>query len=261
MSYKDHNSEIYPDNLPNEWYKEAFSIWYKVVYSHRNVKEAQKQVKFLASLIPISLSTKILDLCCGYGRHIRFLSKLSNFVVGVDLSSELLTQARAQNENLAEFICADVRSLPFHENSFDIVLSLFTSFGYFYTDEENYNHLKNLASVLKCKGYFVLDYFNPNKVKLSKKHSSTKKVNDLIIREVKWLDDKNNRINKNVTIEDIKGNILKSYIETVKIYEFSQIEEMLIKCGIIVQDVYGDYSGSEFTNKSPRLIIIARKYA
>lgn len=244
-----------------EWFIEAFTPWYKLVYSHRDEREAQKQVEFLASLIPIFSSTKILDLCCGYGRHIKFLSKLSNFVVGLDLSSELLREAKINNQNSAEFVCGDVRALPFRENSFDIVLSLFTSFGYFISDEENFCHLKNSAEVLKYNGYFVLDYFNPTKVKLSKKHSSYKTIENLIIRETKWFDKETNRINKEVIIENTQGDTLKSYLETVKIYEPFEIENMLERCKISIIGVYGNYSKSKFDTKSPRLIIIGKKHA
>lgn len=45
------------------------------------------------------------------------------------------------------------------KNKFDIVLLLFTSFGYF-SDEENFRVLKNVYAALKPSGHFVLDVPN-----------------------------------------------------------------------------------------------------
>ncbi len=260
MSYKKQKNLNNTNLNIKDWFIEAFSYWYKIVYSHRDEKEAQKQVKFLTSIIPISKSSKILDLCCGYGRHIKFLTKLSYYVIGLDLSKELLIEAQKYIGNSASLICGDVRFLPFKEKSFDIILSLFTSFGYFSSDEENFLYLKNSSHVLKNNGYLILDYLNPQKVKISKKHSTTKLIKNLVLHETKWFDKKLSRINKEITIKNKSGSLLKSYIESVKVYDLSQIKQMLTKCNINIINLFGDYSFTEFNDESPRLIVIGKKH-
>lgn len=260
MSYKKQKNLNSTNPNTQNWFIEAFSHWYKIVYSHRDEKEAQKQVKFIASIIPISKSSKILDLCCGYGRHIKFLTELSEFVIGLDLSKELIIEAQKNNGYSASLICGDVRFLPFKEKSFDIILSLFTSFGYFSSDEENFLYLKNSSHVLKTNGYLILDYLNPQKVKISKRHSSIKITKNLVLHETKWFDKKLSRINKEVIIKNKNGTPLKSYIESVKVYDFSQIKQMLTECNIDIINVLGDYSFTEFNDKSPRLIVIGKKH-
>ena len=63
----------------------------------------------------------------------------------------------------AHFEVHDMRE-TFIEKEFDYVFNLFTSFGYFETDEENLKVLKAAAANLKSEGIFVLDFLNVKKV-------------------------------------------------------------------------------------------------
>ncbi|MBD3183627.1 methyltransferase domain-containing protein, partial [Candidatus Poribacteria bacterium] len=121
-----------------EWYEKWFGEEYKLVYPHRNEEEAFEQVEFLKSHIDIPEGARILDLCCGCGRHAVELKRQGYDVVGVDLSDELLKMAcdRAEEcELIMQFIKCDMREIPY-KNEFDLVVNFFTSFGYFDTDEE-----------------------------------------------------------------------------------------------------------------------------
>ncbi len=76
------------------------------------------------------------------------------------LSENLLSIAKqtADDENLSiNFIHSDIRNFTSNEK-FNLVLNLFTSFGYFETDEENFSVLQKAYDLLDDDGYFVLDY-------------------------------------------------------------------------------------------------------
>jgi ubiquinone/menaquinone biosynthesis C-methylase UbiE len=97
------------------------------------VTAAKNEARFVEQILKITKS-RVLDLACGYGRHSRHLAG-RNTVVGLDLSHLYLTQAKSGMPVLAaqKFhpVCADMRQLPFAGSSFDAVLLLFNSFGYF----------------------------------------------------------------------------------------------------------------------------------
>jgi SAM-dependent methyltransferase len=64
---------------------------------------------------------RALDVACGTGRHTRRLVELGHSVVGVDYTPAMLRRARASVDG-AEFVDADLRSLPFANASFDLVV-------------------------------------------------------------------------------------------------------------------------------------------
>ena len=65
-----------------------------------------------------------LDYGCGAGRSTRFLKHLGFNVVGVDVSGEMLEQARSK-DMLGEYHHIPSGHLPFEDSAFDLVFSSF----------------------------------------------------------------------------------------------------------------------------------------
>jgi len=66
---------------------------------------------------------KILDLGCGTGRFSRLFSSMGGRVVSVDVSREMLLQARKQR-SAEVYVEGTILSLPFKENAFDLTVSI-----------------------------------------------------------------------------------------------------------------------------------------
>jgi ubiquinone/menaquinone biosynthesis C-methylase UbiE len=64
---------------------------------------------------------RALDAACGTGRHARWLAERGHEVFGVDATPEMLARAR-ENVPRASFEQADLRALPFANDSFDLVV-------------------------------------------------------------------------------------------------------------------------------------------
>ncbi len=243
----------------NDWYLEAFGKWYPVVYQHRDEKEAEKQVNFVYSELKLKENSKILDLCCGYGRHLRFLKQKIPFTIGADLSVDLLKQAKDLFSNKIYLVRCDVRFLPFQSNTFDAVLNLFTSFGYFENDNENIQQIQQVSTVLKPGGYFFLDYLNPIQAQKIKMFHTAKKVQDYTIDETRWYEHVSKLLKKKVEVYNDNKQLMTSYTESIKIYSIEEITEMLAKQNLLILETYGDYQKEKFTDESLRLIIISKK--
>jgi SAM-dependent methyltransferase len=116
------------------WYEDE-AFWrdnYEVMFSHEVFGRAAEDIDPLLALSGND-PRRVLDLCCGPGRHTIPLAQKGLEVTGVDLSSFLLDKARenARAPHVTpEFIRADMRSFV-RQNAFDAVLNLYTSFGYF----------------------------------------------------------------------------------------------------------------------------------
>jgi ubiquinone/menaquinone biosynthesis C-methylase UbiE len=81
------------------------------------------------ALRPLGPFGRGLDLCCGTGAGMLVLDSLCQGpIMGVDLSRGMLARARSAHAD-AEWVRADVRSLPFAE-AFDLVVS-FGALGHF----------------------------------------------------------------------------------------------------------------------------------
>ncbi|MGH0945622.1 class I SAM-dependent methyltransferase [Bacillus mycoides] len=238
-----------------EWYKKAFQKDYLKIYSHKTDFEAKKELEILLSSISLKSKSKILDLCCGNGRHSRWIEKQGFQVTGVDLSTALLQEAIRLSPAQILYLSCDMRSLPF-TSEFDLIIQLFTSFGYFSNDEENNLVLKNVYKSLKMNGYYILDYLNPNYIKKNIIPYSKSSKGNVEIFEHRQI--KNNFIIKDIIIEEF-GQIRK-YQEKVKLYPFVKLKRMLEAINFDINLVYGDYDGSIFNEHcSKRMIFICKK--
>ena len=144
--------------MDRSWYRRWFGESYKKLYPHRDVMEAEAQVRFVLRELPVTPEWRILDIGCGQGRHLEILRRRGHpYCLGLDLSLPLLRDARAAGLMAAR---GDMRYLPFRRAGFDLVTSFFTSFGYFATFEEDVETLAQFVSVLKPGGFLFLDLIN-----------------------------------------------------------------------------------------------------
>lgn len=236
------------------WYEESFGEDYLLVYRHRSNQDASFEVEQVISWLKLSSSDLILDLCCGTGRHSRALLKKQLHVVGFDLSTTLLTHAVQETEKeglVLPFVHGDMRRLPFVNQSFDVVVNLFTSFGYFTKDEDNLRVLTEIARVLKPRGRMIIDYVNHAVIKKHLVPESVREENGVRIIEQREI--KGEYVIKQITVKDSKGE--RKYLEQVKMYTLEQMMDLFKQAGIKITDIYGDFKGCTYSPQSDRMII------
>ncbi len=243
-----------------EWYIRAFEKWYPIIYRHRDSNEAREQVEFACTELQLHKDSKVLDLCCGYGRHLEFLDKKVSFTVGLDLSIYLLNRAQDLNVHRISLVRGDVRYLPFFSYTFDAVLVFFTSFGYFKRHEENIQQLEQISYVLKNGGKFLFDYLNPLQVQKIKDIETEKKYKSYVIKENRCYNEKTKELKKYVRIYLNDSKQEDSYTEIVKVYSLDELIKMFSSNKLNIQRIYGSYQKDRYTDDSPRLIIIGSKH-
>lgn len=241
------------------WFEDWFgSNEYLSVYNHRDDEDAEKLLNTLLKFIDVPEGAEVLDAACGAGRHSIMLAKKGYSVTGFDLSERLLKIARnrAAEENLGiEFIRADIRSFS-SKKTFDLILNIFTSFGYFEKDEENFAFFDKLNRLLKDDGYFVFDFLNKNYLEEKLIPYSEKKIDGKNVYEERKIE--KGRVVKKITIET--NGDKKEYSESVKLYSSKEIIERIEAGKLEIAEVLGNYGGDPFNkNKSERLIVIAQK--
>ncbi|NTV06111.1 MAG: methyltransferase domain-containing protein [Chlorobiaceae bacterium] len=251
-------------NTPSIWFKEWFNHpLYLEVYSHRNNDEAASCIQTILSHTGLELkdpaSLSILDIACGAGRHALELARLGYTVTGNDLSPFLLEEARKEalnNKLQLKLTCCDMRNIP-PSGLFDLVVQLFTSFGYFDLKEDDLLVLSKAYGALKYGGWYVLDLLNPSPLARNLVSHSSRTVGDLTILEERAFD--NDRITKQITITPHVGETL-IFSESVRLYGREEIQVMLQGAGFTVAEITGNYNGEPFIeNDSPRMMLFCRK--
>lgn len=239
------------------WYQNWFGNDYLKVYSHRDKNEAIQLVELIFSNTQLLPDARILDVGCGQGRHLSIFAEHHFKITGIDLSSVLLRIAKENNENnpTANFLQADMRHLPL-KSKFDLILNLFTSFGYFEKDEENQSVLEQIHQLLNKNGSFVFDYFNSDYIKNTLIPKHKKEVGEILVKQERYIE--NSRIKKK--IELTKKGKKTTYFESVKLYSPDEIYEMLRSVKLKINNVFGNYDGSAFELNSPRLLVFGENF-
>jgi len=243
----------------NEWFEEWFeSPEYLKVYKKRDNIDAEQLVSFICKNLLLVPGIRVLDLACGAGRHAILFAERGFEVIGVDLSKNLLEVALKNVEESKlniNFIRSDIRNFM-HNEKFDLIVNLFTSFGYFRNDEENFVIFKKASEMLKPEGFFVFDYFNSVYLKENLIPYSCDEFDNFSVEQFRSI--VNYRVEKKIVVSD--GCESKTYSESVKLYSPAELLIHLNNMGFDKIGLYGDYKGSIFDEKkSQRFLAICQK--
>ena len=243
------------------WFKSWFSSpFYEKVYTHRNQKEAQELLEWLFKIIPYDSSSSVLDLACGSGRHALLFAMRGYCVTGIDLSWQAIKYARAKAKEMGisniRFIHQDMRR-PI-DGVYNLIVNLFTSFGYFDTEEEHHRVLINIWNCLKPQGWVIFDYLNPQYLKDNLVPFERIEDNELYIELHRQM--KDDYVIKNIDIKEKKNKKTYFFYEKVKLLDIYWFKKHLEGVGLKIQNVYGNYQGHRYKIKeSSRLIVVAVK--
>ena len=233
------------------WYQEWFGEEYLELYSNRDEHEAKRQVAFFQQQFG-AIPGHVLDLACGMGRHIQELRTLGYRPVGCDLSYTML-RAGLTEYGAMPVARADMRSLPFCNGSFGGLVNFFTSFGYFATEDENGQVVREMARVLEGGAPFLFDYLNVHRELQKLVQRETRDTPSGPVQIERWFDSSDRSFNKRMTI----GH--RRYLERVRGYDLDEISMMFTFGNLIIRKAYGDFDGSPFNRESPRLILVGAK--
>jgi len=138
--------------LDDEFWRNFGSLMFNDDTFARGAREVQQLLEWLGG-DPRS----VLDLGCGPGRHALPLADAGLCVTAVDTSRTLLAQLEAARGGRAiETVEADMRTFR-RDRAFDLVVIMWTSFGYFDDEADHRRVLDNVRASLKPGGRLVLD--------------------------------------------------------------------------------------------------------
>ncbi|MEH6309117.1 class I SAM-dependent methyltransferase [Olivibacter sp. CPCC 100613] len=250
------------ENKEPTWY-ERENDWVlrkSIIFNKHLIKLTFLEVARILKLIgQIPNSGKILDLCCGIGRHALEFARKGYQVTAVDITKDYLDTAKlkAEKEGLdITFIRENMRDFC-APNSFDLIVNLCTSFGYMDTIEEDLQVLRNVHSSLKQNGIFLMELLGKEVIARNfKENEEFEEDGKKVVAESRIVDDWNKLICKR-TIFDNDGP--KQITVAHRLYSAKELTTYLFQIGFRDINVFGDFGGNPYDSYAKSMIITARK--
>jgi len=240
---------------PN-WWRNIFNSLY--LKTDGDVVEDQKitseEADLFLSILKISPEDRMLDLCCGQGRHSLELTRRGfKFIEGLDRSHYLIQKAKAQakKEGLnVRFREGDARKLPYAFDTFDVVLILGNSFGYFETIEDDLRVLKEVFRVLKPWGRLLIDVADGGYLKESFQPRSWEWIDKkfFVCRERSLSLDEQRLISREV-ITHVEKGVIADQFYAERLYSKESLPQPLKASGFSDITFHGEFSPDSQRNQ------------
>lgn len=224
-------------------------------------ERTEGEVDFIERALGLAPGSRVLDLCCGHGRHSLLLAGRGYDVTGVDFSERALGLARRRTRRAGlavRWMKRDMRRITFREE-FDAVINIFTAFGYFESDAANEGVLHRVAAALKPGGIFLIDTINRESLVRSYADSRSRHSEDgTVMLEESSLDLLGGR-NRSEWIAFAPDGSRRQGRVDLRVYTLRELVGMLERAGLSFRQVWGAFDGRDYSLDSRRMIVLAVK--
>lgn len=225
-------------HLPEEWWRQLFDSLYLMTDGDvvESVANTRHEIDLLLEATGAQPTDRIIDLCCGQGRHALELARRGfRSVTGIDRSRYLvrLARRRAAAEKLpVAFREADARAFRVPEGSQDMVCILGNSFGYFSDETEDSRVLAAVARALRSGGTLVLDITDGDwmRERFDARTWEWIDKNHFVCRERSLSSDGQRLVSREVIVHDDRGVIADQFYAE-RLYSESRLRQLLDDAG------------------------------
>lgn len=240
-------------------------------------REARREVAALRELLGLSLSDRILDLGCGWGRHLALLRDAGHGLVGLDVSPALLALAPATpveeraaagadpaetgplpGAGSASLVAGDMRRLPLADASFDVVLNLATSLGLFLEDAAAVEALAEARRVLRPGGRLLVEGMHRDDVVAGFAPRASWTLEDgTKVRARRRFDAVAGVSHEVLRWKGPLGSGEKRH--ALRIRTATELAGLVHGAGLVVRGAWGGWGGQRFRHDSERLVLLAER--
>ena len=225
-------------HLPSDWWQSLFNSLYLKTDGDvvENDNNTAREIDLLVQSAGLERNDRILDLCCGQGRHAIELSRRGfQHVTGIDRSRYLIRLARRRARGLGLPVTwheGDARRFRLAPQSFHCVALMGNSFGYFDREEDDVAVLQAVKRALRPGGTLAMDLADGEHMRANFERRSWEWIdeNHFVCRERSLARDGRRLITREVVVHAEKG-VLADQFYAERLYNRPQIEALLAQVG------------------------------
>ena len=254
--------------VPPQWWQTLFDDIY-LITDARSVCDqhvTSVEIDLVCSLLKLTPSHRILDLCGGHGRHSMELFRrgITNCTL-VDYSSFLVEQAKkeARKQGMAiQCVRADARKTGLSPESFDAVIIMGNSLGYGESEEWDLRIFQEAKRLLCEGGRLLVDVADGSWVRRSFNPRTWHEIgDDVIVCRVREL--LNDRVHVREIVLSRKRGLLRDQGYSIRFYNSSSMKRLFEMTGFTGIEVHRDFSPhlceGDYGFMNNRMVIVGRK--
>jgi D-alanine-D-alanine ligase len=244
------------EHVRSDWWRNLFNSLY--LKTDADVVDDQditrQEIDVVIDALKPAMGDRILDLCCGQGRHSLEMARRGfHKVEGLDRSHYLIQRGKSQarKEGLpVKFREGDARKLPFPTDAFDVVAILGNSFGYFDTVEDDLRVLKEVCRVLKPWGKLLIDVTDGDYVRSNYQARSWEWIDKkhFVCRERSLSADQQRLISREV-INNVEEGVLADQFYAERLYTPETLGTLMKEAGFTEPTVHSSFSPNSQRNQ------------
>lgn len=246
-----------------DWHEkdDLWDIIAPVIFDEEEWENAIRDVKNIIELTKLKPGSFVADIGCGSGRHSIAMARSGFRVLGVDRTLKCLEEARnrAEKEKLgddAKFVQEDMREFC-RPNTFDLIINLGTSFGYFEDPKDDIVILSNICRSLKPGGVFILDIMGKEALARNFYERDWFERDDMLFLEERF------PIKDWTWVENhwiiIRKNERKDAVFKYRLYSAAEMQSLLHEAGFQTVKIYGSLKGAPYDHLAKRLVAMGIK--
>lgn len=255
-------------HLPPEWWRTLFTSNYlrtdgDVVENAANTSADVDRLVAAAGLRP---QDRILDLCCGQGRHALELARRGyQQVTGVDRSRFLIRLARRRAKAAGlpvAFHEGDARRFGLEPGTFDCVCLMGNSFGYFEHEADDKAVLMAAREALRPGGVLIMDLADGDWMRENLEMRSWEWIDDrhFVVRE-RSLSADGDRVISRELLTHVEQGVLADQFYAERLYSADRLAALLAEAGFERFSQQGDMEAQSQRNQDLGLMAHRMFYA
>jgi len=205
----------------------------------------------MVELLGLAPGTTIVDAGCGFGRYCAALQALGMETTGIDISPAAIAEAQRRCPGPRYLVLDLTQPLPADLGPFDVLVNVYSSYGYGATEAEDLAMLRVFHGLLKPGGRIVMQ--------LSDLERSRFRLRSDARPVVRWTND----VKETLTVDFTTGRLHVRYElgddvvdSRIRMYERADLEAMFAEVGFTDIRGYGDFTGAP-KRPEDRLVLVA----
>ncbi len=206
----------------------------------------------MVKLLGLEPGTTIVDAGCGFGRFCAALQDLGMQTTGIDISPAALAEAERRSPGPRYVLHDLTRPLPADLGPFDVLVNVYSSYGYGATEAEDIAMLRVFHGLVKPGGWIVMQLSD-----LERSRFRLRTDEGVVVRET-------NGVIETLDVDFSTGRLHVRYElgddvvhSRIRMYERADLMAMFAEAGFIDIQGYGDFSGGP-KRPEDRLVLVAR---